>query len=140
MPIPTGYIKVEYGTLDFPWGKNRHTIEVQALKPADERVNVVDFPGPGMDGYPNNGTSRPSNTVVLLGTYTASDATAMIARTGMRGTASVQLGTGERWDGSCILVSGSFIGEWNGNNATVEMTVRFIKKVTRVPIPAGTTP
>ena len=140
MPIPTAYIRVERGTLVFPWGKNRHTIEVHALSPAEESVEVKGFSGPRMDGYDNNATGRPANKVSLIGSYTASDTTAMIARTGMRGSAAIQLGTGELWEGTCILVSSKFIGEWNGNTAKVEIVIQFNGKVTRTPIAAGSNP
>lgn len=146
MPLQGAYIAVERGTLVFPWGKNKTTIEVMAVMPATEEVAPVDFSGPGMDGYSNNATPRPSNTVMLRGSYVASDTTAMIGRTGMRGTGTIQLGTGETWAGTCILVSSEFIGDYgqkqnqesSPKRANVQMTVKFAQRVTRTPIPAGT--
>jgi hypothetical protein len=145
MPVAGSYLTCERGTLSFPWGTNKGTIEVLALAPASEEVAVVDFIGPRMGGYPNNGTLRPVNTVSILGKYVASDTTSMIARTGMRGAADIQLGSGEHWVGNCTLVSSKYIGQYAANpnekdltkRPDVEMVVRFYGSVSRTPVAAG---
>jgi len=144
MAIPTGYISAERGTLEFPWGKNRYTIEVLGLKPSDTVENLT-FSCPNKNGYEFNIAKRPIKVVDIFGVYTGSDVAAQLAIAGLIGSATIQIGTGELWTGNVRVISSAANVErpidQNTTNMPkrieVNLRCRFYGAVEITPIPAG---
>jgi len=131
------YIPIERGTLDFPWGKNRRVIEVLGMA-AENMVEALPFQGPGMGGQENYATHPARDVVKLIGVYTASNETSMIALAGLRGNATIQMGSGETWAGEVLLISSKLVSSYLSKTAALEMVVRFNKDTTVTRIGAGT--
>jgi hypothetical protein len=144
MAIPTGYISAERGTLIFPWGANRYTIEVLGLKPNDTVENLT-FSCPNRQGYEFNVSKRPIKVVDIFGVYTGSDVQAQLAIAGLLGSANIQIGTGETWTGSVRVMSSAANVERPIDQSTtnmpkrieVNLRCRFYGQVLITPIPAG---
>lgn len=137
MPYDKQYIPTERGTLTFPWGENRRVIEVVGIV-AEDVVEVVPFQGPGMGGQENHATHPQRNIVSLVGPYTASNEASMLACSGLRGDAEIQMGTGEKWAGEVLLISSRLTSKYVSKTAQLEMAIKFIKNTAVTRIPAGT--
>ncbi len=136
MPIAGAYIPVERGTLTFPWGTNRMVVQVESSAPNDE-VTKLTFMGPGKQGYHMNVTTRPIKSVVIRGKYTASDVVSQFSMAGLRGSADIQFGIGERWSGSVMTIKSSGGFNYNDLSGSIEMTLEYYGAVPVTPNAAG---
>lgn len=130
-------IPFERGTLSFPWGDNRHIVDILQISAIDdpERIKTM---GPGMVGYGNNATGRAVKRLEILGNYTVSAAAGMIAFSELRGSATIQLGSGETWTGNIIVLSSALTGQVVNKLAVVKLSIEFYGATTITRVGAGT--
>lgn len=132
-----GYIRAERdSTVKFPWGSDNCVIEVASMK-AVESAEVLDFPGPGMNGYSNNTTSRPMNAISVRGKQTTGELPSQVGLVGIRVAVDIALGNGERWAGSMLISKSVWDGDYNTREAFVQLDGIFRGAVTRTPVGGG---